>query len=107
MKKMLFGIVCLITSGNSFATSDYSKTVGQLGVQGITPAQAYFTVKEGLTLTCQYGDIYVDLTTDFGRAAYAELLAARTQGRILSRIDYTQSGGPGSQCTLLLVEVQD
>lgn len=92
---------------SALATTEYTKTINQLGVQSATPTVAYFSVLEGLTLSCQFGNIYLDITTDFGRAAYAELLAAKAEGRMLSRLDYTQPGGAGTQCNLSLVEVQN
>jgi hypothetical protein len=66
---------------------------------------AYFSVNGGFTLSCAYGLIYLDITTNFGRAAYSQLLAAKNTGQQLSRIDYVQAGGAGSMCTLQLVEV--
>jgi hypothetical protein len=83
-----------------------SKTINLLGVQGSgTGAQVYFSVVEGFSLDCAFSNIYVDITTDFGRGAYAQLLVAKNSGRQLSRIDYTQTGGPGTECVLSLVEV--
>ena|SRR5579872_1158909 len=99
-----------LVSGAAIAQSDFSKSISQLGVQvqpANAPSLAYFSVNGGFTLSCAYGLVYLDITTDFGRAAYAELLAAKNAGQQLSRIDYTQSGGANSMCTLQLVEVEN
>lgn len=49
----------------------------------------------------------VDVSTVFGRAAFAQLLAAKLTNSALSRIDYSQPGGSGTLCYLSLVEVQN
>lgn len=106
MKRLAGGLALLIACGSALATTDNSKTINLLGVQGSgTGAQVYFSVVEGFSLDCAFSNIYVDITTDFGRGAYAQLLVAKNSGRQLSRIDYTQTGGPGTECVLSLVEV--
>ena len=106
--KRMFLLILTIAWSSAFATTEYAKTIKQLGVQNAPSAiVAYFSVAEGLTLDCQFGNIYVDITTDFGKAAYEELLAAKSNSRTLSRIDYTQSGGPGTECILSLVEIHN
>lgn len=105
-KSLVGGLALAMTCSSALAQTDNSKTVNLLGVQGSgTGAQVYFSVVEGLTLSCAFNNIYVDITTDFGKGAYAQLLEAKSTGRQLSRIDYTQSGGAGSECILSLVEV--
>jgi hypothetical protein len=99
-------LLLTFASGLARATTEYSKTINQLGVQNATPG-GYFSVVEGLTLSCQYSNIYFDFTTPFGQDAYAQLLTAKNTGRMLSRIDYTQPGGTGTTCLLSLVEVQN
>ena len=99
--------LALLSSGVIAQTTDSSKTINQLGLQNSSPAVAYFGAVEGFTLNCEFGVIYTDITTSFGQAAYANLLAAKISGRMLSRITYTQSGGPGTMCSLILVEVQN
>jgi hypothetical protein len=99
--------LALLSSGVIAQTTDSNKTINQLGLQSSSPALAYFGAVEGFTLNCEFGLIYTDITTTFGQAAYANLLAAKISGRMLSRITYTQSGGSGTPCTLALVEVQN
>lgn len=105
MKMMLVALIAVFAAANAFAYTDYGKTVDQVGVDHNN--WLYFSVKEGFSVTCLAGRIYGDISTQFGRAAFAQLLAAKNAGRQLSRIDYTQTGGVGSQCHLTLVEVQD
>ena len=86
------------------AVSETGKLVDRLGVQGVQGgATAYFSVKEALSTTCKFDIVYFNLGDEFGKAAYASLLAAQTSGKTLSRFDYTQSA-PGETCTLSLVE---
>ena len=82
--------------------SDTNRTISRLGVQG---SNAYFGVKEGFSVACRWGNVYVDITTDFGKAAYANLLAAKASGRVLSRVDYNQT--VSADCTLAIVEIAD
>lgn len=110
-RRLFGGIACfaalIAASGPAFAASDFSKTINQLGVESSPTApiaSAYFNVDGGFTVTsCAYGNVYVDITTDFGRGALAQLLAAKNDGRQLSRIDYTQDSS--GICWLSLVEV--
>jgi hypothetical protein len=106
LQLVLLGFALLSASVNA-QTTDSSKTINQLGLQSSSPALAYFGAVEGFTLNCEFGLIYTDITTTFGQAAYANLLAAKIAGRMLSRITYTQPGGSGTVCTLTLVEVQN
>ncbi len=66
---------------------------------------AYFDVKDGLSTNCKFGIVYFDLNNDFGRAAYANILASQTGGRKLSRFDYSQSTSDQT-CVLSLVEAR-
>ena len=103
--RVLFRVVGLaMLSTYALATTDSNKTVVALGVQGgSTYAVAYFTAAEGFSISsCGY--IYIDVTNNFGKAAYADILMAKTTGRKLARIDYAQDGN--GTCYLSLVEVQ-
>jgi hypothetical protein len=99
-----FFVVSIGLADVAFADSqsDNNKTVARIGVQ-IGNSSAYFGVNEGLTLSCQYSLIYVDLSADAGKTAYSHLLAATLAGRKLTRIDYHNSGA-GTLCSLDLVE---
>lgn len=107
MKRVLMAIAAALTflaAPLAHAQIDFNKTINLLGVQG---SNAYFSAIEGLTLNCDFGIILADLTTVGGRAAYAQLLAAKFTASSLSRIDYVQPGGSGTICQLQLVEVQN
>lgn len=109
-----FGRVMCLTalmfaSAQAFAQTDTQKTVYQLGVElgaGGAPDNAYFSVNGGFSASCPYGVVYIDMTTEFGRAAYAQLLAAKNTGQELSRIDYSPGGSLGL-CWLSLIEVSN
>jgi hypothetical protein len=100
-------IAPVVVCNSASATTDYARTISQLGIQNVTPTVVYFNVVEGFTLNCQWNYIYLDITTDFRRGAYAQLLSAKISDRLLSRTDYTQPGVPGTQCNLSLVEVMN
>jgi hypothetical protein len=103
-RRLASGLALLIACSSALATTDAPRTIDRLGSQG---SLVYFTVVEGLSLACAANAIYLDITTDAGRAAFAELLVAKNSGRQLSRIDYTQSGAPGTVCVLDLVEIEN
>ncbi|PSB00974.1 hypothetical protein [Merismopedia glauca] len=78
--------------------SENNKTITSLGAQSTF---YYFRVKEPLTRNCAYGVIYVAAET---KGIYAQLLAAKLNSKTLSRIDYSQPGGNGTQCNAEIVE---
>ena len=96
-------VVSGVTSAASFSVTD--KTVDKLGVQS---TQFYFSVKEGLGpgSTCSYSVIIMDVANTYAKSSYANVLAAKTTGRKLTRIDFSQVS-PGAACTLDLVEFND
>lgn len=102
---VIFFLTPVAQAGTSVTQNDL--TINQLGVQDGGGSVAYFSVNQPLTLDCQWSDIYIDLTTDVGKAEYAELLAAKLSGKSLSRVDYEQSGGAGTECILDLVEIEN
>lgn len=101
------GVIIAILSAPVLAQTrdqiEANKVIDRLGVQ--INGHAYFSVDGGFALNCEWGNVYVDVTSVSGRAAYAELLVAKAAGKQLSRIDYTQAS-PGNMCTLSLVEIQ-
>lgn len=69
------------------AAIDYEKEILKLGVQATSSGdQIYFTVVGGLSYACPTQHIYSPLSSNFGKAAYAQLLAAKTGGKKLSRM---------------------
>jgi hypothetical protein len=103
MKKYAIGLLLCAVTGYASAGNDYSKTVGRIGIQG---NNAYFTLKEGLSTNCQFGVVYMNITTDFGKLAYANVLSAKATSTKLIWVSYDQvvSGG---QCILNTAEMAD
>lgn len=88
-----------ILSMPASATSESNKIIAHLGAQGLV-AYTIFTVPP--IVSCAYDTLYVDITTDSGKSYYAILLTAYSTGRVLSRVDYTNTGGT---CYINLVEM--
>jgi hypothetical protein len=103
MKKYAIGLLLCTATTGALAGDDYGKTVGRIGVQG---NNAYFTLKEGLSTNCQYGVVYINITTDPGRLAYANVLAAKTANTKLSWVAYSQAN-LGGQCMLYTAEMAE
>ncbi|WP_369975712.1 hypothetical protein [Xanthomonas bundabergensis] len=100
------GIVALLIAlycSPAAAVTETDKLVDRLGVQSNT---AYFSVKDNLSVKCKFDIVYLNLGDDFGKAAYANILAAQSAGRTLSRFEYYQAA-PGETCTLSLVETRN
>lgn len=101
MKKILLATLLFASFvANAESAQDNNKTVKRLGVSGNT---AHLDFKEGMKLTCKWGVIYFDISSDFGKTAYSTILAAKSSGNVLSRVDYIQ--GEDERCSLSLVEV--
>jgi len=84
------------------STTHLDANITMLGVHG---TNAYFKVNETLAQSCLYSTVYVTLTSDYGRAAYSLLLAAKTKGTALYRFIYTYNTTT-QICTLDLVETE-
>ena len=101
MKRIIF--MYLLVAHNAYALTQQNLSIDKLGVQGNS---VYFSVSLSLLTDCQWGNIYFSNESDFGKAAYANILAAKSANKKLSRIDYSQTVA-GGKCTLGLVEVRD
>jgi hypothetical protein len=82
------------------ATTEYNKTIVHVGAQW-SLGYVLFTVLP--TAGCNYGNVYLDTSTDAGKAYFSVLLTAYTASRPISRIDYTK--GADGTCTVDLVEM--
>lgn len=82
------------------ATTQNFVTIDRVGVQ-FTNLYVRFTT--ALTLSCNWGALYLDITTDKGKAILSVLLTARAAGIQLSRVDYAMDGS--GLCTIDLVEI--
>lgn len=80
------------------ATTDSNLTVTTAGAQ--SGSYAYIVVSPGATGSCG-NIIYIDVTTDSGRAMYSTALTARVTGRPISRVDYAESAGNVCYASLL------
>lgn len=97
---MLAGMATLLTVSSAFAASESNKTIQQVGVQYNGPG--YVTFNEPLTVSCQYGLIYIpDVGTAPGKGMLAVLLSAQAAGKPISRLDYVQNGD--GSCTAQIV----
>jgi len=103
MKIRLFSLLLMLVATGVNAIKDQNMTIDRLGVQG---AYGYFDTLEGFSTSCKWGIIYLNITSDFGKAAYSSILSAKVSGRKLSKIIYSQSG-IGEKCTLTQVEIKD
>ncbi|MBD1557666.1 hypothetical protein HC752_12055 [Vibrio sp. S9_S30] len=66
-----------------------SKTVLRTFSEG--SAKAGFYTTEGLQ-ECKWGIMYIDLSTEAGKAIFSQVLTAKTAGFKIVRIDYSKSG---------------
>ncbi len=83
----------------AFATIEFNKVVAHLGTQD---SFAYVVFAVPPTGSCAYNNVYIDLTTDKGKAAYATVLTAYVAGLTVSRVDYTNTSGT---CYVNLIEI--
>lgn len=81
--------------------SEYNKTIARLGAQ---ETFYYAAFNEPFGQNCQWGNVYVLADR---KGLYAQLLVAKVTGKRVSRLDYSQPGGSGTQCYVELVELAD
>jgi hypothetical protein len=92
-------IFCGLLGGPASAISEYNKAIAHVGAQS---SNGYVTFTVPPAGSCSFGNIYLNLTTDSGKAYYALLMTAYMGGRPVSRVDYTNTAGT---CTIDLVEM--
>lgn len=90
--------VSVHAQGISFEAANV--TITTIGVHGTTP---YFRIAEPLAAQCAYFLIYVPADK---KAMYAQVLAAKLAGKKLSRVYYTLTNGPNSDCHAVVVEME-
>ena len=81
-----------LTTFSVFAQAEQilgSKTVLRTFSEG--SAKAGFYTKEGLQ-ECKWGIMYIDLSTEAGKAMFSQVLTAKTAGFKIVRIDYSKTG---------------
>lgn len=106
MKKLITLAVSLLISFSANATSDLNRSITSIGVQGV---MAYLVLNPAPTnASCAYGLVYLngssDLSTSSGKALYATLLSAYSQGKVLERVDYAPDATVG-MCVISLIQV--
>ena len=110
MKKLISIAAALLVSfaaNSAFAgnTIDNNRTITKLGTQ-FGSAYIAFTPALSLAGGCLFDIVYIaDLSTAAGKAYYATLLTAYSQGKPVSRVDYNNASA-GGQCFVTLIEVQ-
>lgn len=88
-----------LLSGPASAISEYNKAIAHVGAQS---SNGYVIFVAPPTGGCSFGNVYLNITTDSGKAYYSLLLTAYAAGRSISRVDYTNTAGT---CTIDLVEM--
>ena len=109
MKKLItvcFALLVSLSTSSVFAgnTVEFNRTITKIGVQGNV---AYIAVSPALALAggCLFDILYIaDTSISSGKALYATLLTAYSQGKPLSRVDYFNATS-GTQCFVSLLEV--
>ena len=110
MKKLISIAAAMLISlfgSQAFAASgtDLNRTIVKIGAQF---GSAYIAFSPALSIVggCLFDIVYIqDLSTAAGKSYYATLLTAYSQGKPVSRVDYSNSS-TGGQCFMTLVEVQ-
>ena len=101
---VLCGLVGMMPA---FAVTQSNMTINMLGVNTATSGKAYVGFVEPLSITCSYDLVYISLSTDGGKAAYATLLSAKMSDKKISRIDYAIDPANGVACLASIIAVQD
>jgi hypothetical protein len=68
-------------------TNDVNKTLAGVAVE---PNRAYFRTVEPTSVQCRYGVIYMNTNTITGRSQLSLIFLARSLGRRLSTLAYSQ-----------------
>ncbi len=104
MKKRLFLLVLatLTFTSTAFAGDVYiDSPVVTLGVQA-SGNQAYFRYNN-IDTSCLYSYMYINTSTDGGKALYALVLSARVSGIHLARVYYTIDSN--NKCTADIIQL--
>ena len=107
--KAIFTTCVISASTFVFAQSAYyseaNKSIARVGAQQTAQGLIYYVYfVEPLGQNCQFATVYV---TSDRKGLYTQLLAAKLSNRRISRVDYSQPGGAGTQCNAELVELAD
>lgn len=100
---IIVGSAANVNSSQSQTTYfiENGKTIAKLGAYS---TGFYVSFIEPLGQNCQHGNVFISLDR---KGIYAELLAAKITGKRLSRFDYSQPAGNGTNCNAELAEFMD
>jgi len=98
--KIGIAFIGLMITTPAMAASDSNVTITAVGAQGGT---GYIKTSTTASNGCAFETIYIDVSTESGRAMFAIALTARSSGRPIARIDYT--GGGGATCNATLIQL--
>ncbi|MDX1303029.1 hypothetical protein [Photobacterium sp.] len=84
--KVMLPIVFLFSAPLAAEQITTPKTVKRVFSEGTTSAGFY--TNEGIS-QCKWGIMYMDLSTESGKAQFSQVLTAKTAGFKVIRIDYT------------------
>lgn len=106
MKRVIFLalFVVMMTSSMVFAAqveeANITKTIGTVGTHSNI---AYFNFVEGLKATTLYNVVYIDMNTEWGKAAFQIVMEAKKSGKKIGRIIYNTDSGPNGMTMLELI----
>lgn len=106
MKRIVIALLLSIMMSSSVAfaaqveESGITKTIGTVGAHGNI---AYFNFVEGFKTNTLYSVVYIDLSTDWGKAAFQIVMDAKKNGIKIGRIIYNTDVGPNGMTMLELI----
>jgi hypothetical protein len=100
----LFAAALISVAGTAHAATEISKTIDGLGVRKEGSLGYFSTLEPGGAANCMSSLIHVDVSTDFGKAAFSYLLAGRIAGKKLKRFEYRSASD--NICYLESLEIE-
>lgn len=88
-------------SGIANATEETGKIISVVGSNSSFSSHMRFTTPP--SDNCIYNTVYIDITSEGGRALFSTVLTAYATGRVVSRIIYTKNAD--NSCWAFLVEI--
>lgn len=81
-------------------TTDSALTIAHVGTQ--QGGFAYVQIPNGLSLTCPFNAVYIDVLSDSGKAMYSTALTAKVSNTPINRLTYQIKDGV---CQASLLEI--
>lgn len=89
LKRIAVAAIAMSIATGAAAVGESNKTVDRFGLQR-SGSLAFFSTLEASGVTnCQWGLVYMDVSTDFGKTAVAHLMAARAAGKKLKWFEFS------------------